>query len=161
LHQEVERPVVDVVGDRSAEGLGGLAAEHDVEAGLLTWWDHLRERAALLQFGVLVHQEPDVNVLPQVIGDDEALGGRGLHEDCLEVDLLRASVDLLELLARELDAAVPHFGLGLRLGLPLPLDDPVLVSLSTMPEACQISLSRLVAIDWLLDVEEIDLSGQS
>jgi len=41
LDEEIEGPVVDVVGDWSAEGLRGLAAEYDIEASLLAWWYHL------------------------------------------------------------------------------------------------------------------------
>ena len=41
LDKEIEGPVVDVVGDWSAESLGGLAAEYDVETSLLAWWYHL------------------------------------------------------------------------------------------------------------------------
>lgn len=48
LHKEVKGSIVDVVGDWSAERLGGLAAEHDVEASFLAWWNHLGEWATLL-----------------------------------------------------------------------------------------------------------------
>lgn len=40
-HQEVERSIVDVVCDRSAEGLYLLTAENDVETCLLSRRDHL------------------------------------------------------------------------------------------------------------------------
>jgi hypothetical protein len=133
LDEEVEGPVIDVVGDGSAERLRGLAAEHNVEASLLTRWYHLGERAALLQLGILVDEKPDVDVLPQVVGDDEALGRGGLDEDGLEVDLLWTSIDFLQLLASELNTAVPDFSLCLWLGFPLPLHDPVLISLPSIP----------------------------
>lgn len=157
LHEEVERPVVDVVRDRRAECLCGLAAKDDVEAGLLPRRDHLGKRAALLQLGVLVDQKADVDVLPEVVGNDEALGGGGLDEDGLEIDLLRPCVDLLQLLATELYAAVPDLCLGLWLGLPLSLHDPVLVGLSAVSEPREVRLRGLVAVDGLLHVEEVDL----
>ena len=157
LNEEVEGPIIDVVGDGSAESLRGLAAEHNVEASLLTRWYHLGERAALLQLGILVDEKPDVDVLPQVVGDDEALGGGGLDEDGLEIDLLRTGVDLLQLLAAELHAAVSDLCLCLWLSLPFSLHDPVLVSLSAVSEPREVRLRGLVAVDGLLHVEEVDL----
>ena len=90
--------------------------------------DHLREGARLREFRILVDQESHVDVLAQVVGDDEALGGRGLDELRLEVDLLRASLDLLELLASQFGRAVADLGLSLGLRLPLALDDAILIS---------------------------------
>ena len=66
-------------------------------------------------------------MLSQVVGDDEALGGRRLDEHGLEVDLLWPSIDLLQLLTSEFYAAVSDLSLRLWLSLPLSLDDPVLV----------------------------------
>lgn len=157
MDEEVERPVVDVVGDRRTKGFGGLAAEDDVETGLLSWRNHLRERTTLLELWVLINKETDVYVLPQVVGDDKALGGGGLDEDGLEVDLLWSCIDLLQLLPGELDAAVPDLCLGLGLCLPLSLHDPVLVCFSSVSETREVRLRRLVAVDGLLHIEEVDL----
>ena len=91
-------------------------------------------------------------MLPEVVGDGEAFRCRGLDEDGLEVDLLWACIDLLKLFAGKLDAAVSHLCLGLRLRLPLALDDPVRIGWATL------QLERLVLIDRLLYVEWIDFS---
>lgn len=157
MHKEVEGPVVDVVGNWSAESLGRLAAEHDVEASFLAWWDHLREWATLLEFRVLVDQKPHIDVLPEVIADDEALGSRGLDEDGLEIDLLWTSIYLLQLLSSELDATVPDLCLCLWLSLPLSFHDPVLVCFSSVAKASEVRLGGLVAVDRLLDVKQVDL----
>lgn len=100
-------------------------------------------------------------MLPEVVGDDEALGGRRLDEHGLEVDLLWPSIDLLQLLASEFHTAVSDLSLRLRLSLPLSLDNPVLVSLSAVAQSGQVGLSGLVTVNWLLYVEEVDLSWQS
>jgi hypothetical protein len=153
LNEKVEGPVIDIVGNGSAESLRGLAAEYDIEAGLLAWWYDLGERAALLQLWILVDEKPDVDMLSQVVGDDEALGRGGLDENGLKVDLLRSSIDLLQLLASELYAAVSDLGLCLWLSFPLPLHDPVLVGFSSSSETRQVGLSGFITVDWLLYVQ--------
>lgn len=96
-------------------------------------------------------------MLSQVVGDDEALGGGGLDEDGLEIDLLRTSVDLLQLLAAELHAAVSDLCLCLWLSLPFSLHDPVLVCFSSVTKAGEVRLGRLIPVDGLLDIEQVDL----
>jgi len=71
-------------------------------------------------------------MLPEVVGDDEALGGRRLDEHGLEVDLLWPGIDLLQLLTSEFYTAVSDLSLRLWLSLPLSLDDPVLVGLPSV-----------------------------
>ena len=138
-----------------------LTAKDDVEASFLSWWDDLRERATSLQLRILIHEKAHVNVLSQIVGNDEAFGRLRLDKHSLEIDLLWSGVDLLELFTGELDAAISHFRLRHRFCLPFSLDDPVLVRFSSMSKTCQISLVRLVSIDWLLHVEKVDFSGQS
>jgi hypothetical protein len=96
-------------------------------------------------------------MLPQVIGDNEALGRGGLDENSLEVDLLRPSIDLLQLLTGQLNTAVSDFRLSLGLSFPLSFHDSVLVGFPSMSETGEIRLRRLIAVDWLFHIQEIDM----
>lgn len=98
LNKEIEWSIIDIVRDWSTECLSGLTAEHNIKACFLAWWDHLRKRATFLELWVLINEDSNIDVLSQVVGDDEALGGGGLNKDCFEVNLLWACVNLLKLL---------------------------------------------------------------
>ena len=155
LDQEVEWSIIDVVSDWSTEGLGGLTAEHNVKTCLLAWWNNLREWATLLQLWILVNQDPHIDVLSQVVGNDEALGGGRLNEDGFEVDLLWTSINLLELLSRKLDTTVANLSLSLWLSFPFSLDDSILVCIST--KSCKVRLRWLISIYWLFNIKKINL----
>lgn len=156
-NEEVEWSIINVICDWSTESGGSLAAEYDVETCFLTRWNNLREGTALLELGILINKKSDIDVLSEVVGYDETLGGGGFDEHSLKIDLLRTSINLLELFSSKLDTAVSHLSLGLRFGFPLSLDDSILICISSLSHASKICVRWFVTIDWLFDVEEIDL----
>ena len=132
--EEIEWSVVDIISDWSTESCGCLTAEDDIETCFLTRWDDLRERATLCKLLILINKETNIDVLSEIVGHDETLGRRGFDENSLKIDLLRTSVDLLELFSSELNTAISNFGLRLRLSLPLSFDDSVLVGISSLSQ---------------------------
>jgi hypothetical protein len=76
LNEEIERSIVDVVGNWSTECLCSLAAKYNIKACFLPWWDHLRKWGTLLELWILINENSNINVLSQVVSDNEALCSR-------------------------------------------------------------------------------------
>lgn len=157
LHKESEGPIVDVVCDGDVEGLDLLRAEHNVEASLLSGWDHLTQRGTVAQLWVLVDHESDVDALAKIVRDVKRLGRLTLDEDVFEVDLLGSSDDLLQLLSCQFDLAVTELVLRRWLRLKLLLHDTVVRLLLASPHTIEVRSSGFVLSNRFLHVERVNL----
>ena len=160
MHKEGKGPIVDVVRDGHVERLDLLRAEDDVETSLLARGDHLAQRCAVEELGVLVHHDAHVDVLTKVVRDVKRLGRHTLNEDVFEVDLLWASNDFLQLFSCQVNLAVAKLVLGGWFRLKLFLDDTVVGLLLTGSHPVKVGGGWLVLTNGLLDVQGIDLLNE-
>ena len=126
----------------------------------MAWGDNLTQRRTVAKFGVLVYHKAHVDVLTKVIRNVKRFGRFTFYENVLEIDLLRPSDYLLQLLSSKLDLTVAKFILSSWLSFELLFNDSVVSLLLTGAHTVKICRSWFVFADRFLNIKRVNVLNE-